>query len=113
MAVVMITHDLGVIAAMCEEVATMYRGQIVEFGSTEAVFYRHFHPYTEGLLRSIPVVSRERVKLKPIAGNVPPDLTSIAGCQFHPRCARFMVEKCLESQPLLEVDKSHFARCCL
>ena len=113
MAVVMITHDLGVIAAMCEEVATMYRGQIVEFGSTEAVFYRHFHPYTEGLLRSIPVVSRERVKLKPIAGNVPHDLTSIAGCQFHPRCERFMAAKCLEIQPLLEVDKSHFARCCL
>ena len=113
MAVVMITHDLGVIAAMCEEVATMYRGQIVEFGSTEAVFYRHFHPYTEGLLRSIPVVSRERVKLQPIAGNVPHDLTSIAGCQFHPRCERFMAAKCLEIQPLLEVDKRHFARCCL
>ena len=113
MAVVMITHDLGVIAAMCEEVATMYRGQIVEFGSTEAVFYRHFHPYTVGLLRSIPVVSQERVKLKPIEGNVPHDFTSIAGCQFHPRCERFMVQKCLQTQPLLEVEEGHFVRCCL
>ena len=113
MAMVMITHDLGVIAETCEEVATMYRGQIVEFGNTEAVFYRHFHPYTVGLLRSIPVVSRGKVKLKPIEGSVPHDLTSIAGCQFHPRCERFMPAKCLDRQPLLEVEDGHFARCCL
>ena len=113
MAMVMITHDLGVIAETCEDVATMYRGQIVKFGKTEAVFYQHFHPYTEGLLRSIPVVSRERVKLKPIKGSVPHDLTTIEGCQFHPRCERFMPQKCLKNQPLLEVEEGHFARCCL
>ena len=71
MAVLFITHDLGLIAEMADDVLTMYMGQIVEAGSADQVFYGHTHPYTEGLLKSIPIVAAEHHRLAPIRGSVP------------------------------------------
>jgi oligopeptide transport system ATP-binding protein len=100
-AVVLITHDLGVIANVCHRVNVMYAGRIVEEAGIDDIFHRPLHPYTLGLLESIPRVDAERVSaLKPIKGQ-PPDLARLPrGCSFQPRC-RFRIERCgLEEPPL-------------
>jgi oligopeptide transport system ATP-binding protein len=110
-AIVLITHDLGVVAEVCERVVVMYAGQIVESGTADSIFNRPQHPYTIGLLNSVPQIG-ERVKetLIPIPG-LPPDLLQPpVGCRFRPRC-RFRQEKCDESPPLAEVAPGQAARC--
>jgi oligopeptide transport system ATP-binding protein len=110
-AIVLITHDLGVVAEVCERVVVMYAGQIVESGTADSIFNRPQHPYTIGLLNSVPQIG-ERVKetLIPIPG-LPPDLLQPpVGCRFRPRC-RFRQEKCDESPPLSEVAPGQAARC--
>ncbi len=110
-AIVLITHDLGVVAEICERVVVMYAGQIVEGGTADAIFNAPQHPYTIGLLNSVPQIG-ERVKesLIPIPG-LPPDLLEPpTGCRFRPRC-RFRQEKCEESPPLAEVAPGQMARC--
>ena len=100
--VIMVTHDLGVVAGMCEHIAVMYAGKIVEYGRTEEIFESPKQPYTKGLLHSIPRVDEdenaERRKLEPIKGS-PPDLTRLPqGCPFKPRCD-YAVDKCALSFP--------------
>ncbi len=112
-AVLFITHDLGVIAEMASEVAVMYMGWIVEKGSAHEVFYRHLHPYTEGLLRSIPTVSSQRHRLNPIKGSVPNPFSQIKGCKFKYRCQRLIGKRCEEVPPVFEVQPGHLARCWL
>lgn len=110
-AMVMITHDLGVIARTCERVAVIYAGQIVEQGTREDIFRRAAHPYTQGLFDSLPKLDNESKWLKPIPG-LPPDPTNLPeGCAFAPRC-QYATETCRSCPPsFTEVSPGHFCRC--
>jgi oligopeptide transport system ATP-binding protein len=110
-AIVMITHDLGVVAEICERVVVMYAGQVVEAGDAKDLYANPQHPYTIGLLNSIPKIGTQvKETLVPIPG-LPPDLLAPpVGCRFRPRC-RFRQEKCEESPPLGEVAPGQLARC--
>jgi oligopeptide/dipeptide ABC transporter ATP-binding protein len=101
MAIMLITHDLGVVAEMCERVIVMYGGKVVEEADVLSLFKNPLHPYTEGLLQSIPRMDEDVEKLHVIEGVVPNPLYLPEGCRFHPRCP-YAVEKCKESQPALE-----------
>lgn len=109
---ILITHDLGVVAEMCDDVAIMYAGQIVERGSLADVFDDPQHPYTEGLFGALPSMKEdENARLKPIAG-MPPDPTDLPkGCSFHPRCP-YATEECKNGTvPAYEVRPGHVVQC--
>jgi oligopeptide transport system ATP-binding protein len=111
-AVMMITHDLGVVAGMCDRVQVMYAGHLVEQASVEQLYADPRHPYTLGLIRSVPRLDEARKeRLEPIPG-LPPDLVNVPpGCPFYPRCS-FHIPVCLEQRPLLRpVDGAHTAAC--
>ena len=111
--IMLITHDLGVIAEMASYVIVMYAGKIVEEAEVTELFKHAKHPYTSGLLQSKPVIVRDEDRLKSIPGQVPNPLHMPAGCYFHPRC-EFATDKCRESRPLLkEVCKGHKTACWL
>ena len=111
MAIIMITHDLGVIADMCDEIIVMYAGKVCERGTADEIFYNPRHEYTKGLIRSIPRITKEHEKLIPIAGS-PVDLLNLPkGCAFAPRCDNAM-KICMEAQPdEIWVNKEHSAAC--
>ncbi|HKM00936.1 MAG: ABC transporter ATP-binding protein [Tissierellia bacterium] len=111
MAIILITHDLGVVAEMCDDIIVMYAGQISERGSADDIFYNPKHEYTKGLLKSIPTVQNEKQRLKPIGGN-PVDLLNLPdGCPFAPRCDNAM-KICLTNNPEeLQIEGRHAARC--
>jgi peptide/nickel transport system ATP-binding protein len=110
MAVILITHDLGVVAETAHRVAVMYGGQVVEYAEVLPVFRRSLHPYTAGLQASLPKLGEIVDRLRVIPGTVPNPARFPVGCRFHPRCP-VMIEKCLED-PLLEViEPGHLARC--
>jgi peptide/nickel transport system ATP-binding protein len=115
MAIMLITHDLGVIAEMATEVAVMYLGRVVEQAPVDAIFYDPRHPYTRALLRSIPRIRRRaRERLTPIAGAVPHPYNRPTGCPFHPRCAEFMAGRCDREAPVLKpVGDRHAVSCFL
>ncbi len=111
-AMIIITHNLGVVARYADRVNVMYAGRIVESGSATDIYHRPRHPYTLALLKSVPRMDRPRqAKLDPVEGQ-PPDLTRLdGGCSFRPRC-KFAVEECAKSYPALEdVGGSHFSAC--
>jgi oligopeptide/dipeptide ABC transporter ATP-binding protein len=110
-ATILITHNLGVVAGMCDRVLVMYAGRVVEQGTTEEVFVHPEHPYTWSLLRSIPRLDAdEQTVLKPITGS-PPDMQRLPqGCKFQPRCP-FAVERCAREEPKLEAVRAQLARC--
>ena len=111
MAILMITHDLGVIADLVDEVVVMYAGRVVEKGSLDAIFYEPLHPYTHGLLASIPVLGKPTgERLRSIMGTVPHPLALPKGCAFRPRCMERM-PVCLEMPELKEVQTGHAVRC--
>lgn len=114
MSIVLITHDLGVVAQVCSRVVVMYGGMVMEEGSAEDIFYRPKHPYTQGLLRSVPQrkggSSRER--LVPIEGSPPDLIDPPSGCPFRERCPHAM-PKCAELPPHFEVGPAHRALCWL
>jgi oligopeptide/dipeptide ABC transporter ATP-binding protein len=111
MAVLMISHDLGVIADICNKVVVMYAGRVVENGSADEIFSSPQHPYTRGLLTSVPVLGGPRGKrLFSIPGSVPDPLTITRGCTFHPRCAERFAD-CLQVPDLLELSPEHWTRC--
>ena len=111
MAIIMITHDLGVVAQMCDEVIVMYAGGICEKGSVDDIFYRPKHEYTKGLLHSIPTAANSGQKLEPIAGT-PIDLLNMPkGCPFAPRCKGAMRMCLREPAPLITVEDGHDAAC--
>ncbi len=112
--ILLITHDLGVVAEMCDRVAVMYAGQIVEHGTVDDIFFRPQHPYTQGLLNAIPRIDADsKQRLKPIEGNVPSLTRMPKGCRFSPRCP-FVIDRCkTKSPPLLGVDDAHSSRCWL
>ena len=113
MAIIMVTHDLGVIADMCDEIIVMYGGRVCERGTAEDIFYRPHHEYTKGLLRSIPNVDRIGEKLVPIPGTPINLLNMPKGCAFCPRCENAM-KICIEQQPPeMQMPDGHFASCWL
>ncbi len=110
-ALVMITHDLGVVAQSCDEVAVMYAGRIVEIGTLEDVFNSMMHPYTEGLFNSLPNIKDRKSKLKPISGLMPDPTKLPAGCAFAPRCA-YASAACHQTRPeLKKVSDTHSVAC--
>lgn len=113
--IIFITHDLGVIAQMADEVVVMYLGMVMEKGPVHTIFKAAKHPYTQALLRSIPSVqSTPRVKLPTIAGSIAHPFNRPTGCPFHPRCAHFMRGVCDANQPALTpVGEGHFVSCFL
>jgi peptide/nickel transport system ATP-binding protein len=108
---IMISHNLGVVAEVCDDLAVIYAGEIVELGSKEAIFDRPIHPYTLGLFEAVPSLDEDKDRLNPISG-LPPDPSNLpAGCHFHPRCP-LVTEQCSgEEIPLREIEPGHFCRC--
>ena len=116
MAILYITHNLGVVAEMAEEVVVMYLGKVVERCNVDSIFYNPKHPYTRGLLNSIPrledVVQDKREKLNAIEGMVPSSFQRLRGCAFHPRCPDFIPGVCDEAEPqLIQLEPGHAVRC--
>ena len=109
--ILLITHDLGVVAETCRRVLTMYAGQIVEAASVDDVLAAPRHPYTSGLVRAIPRVATGKTLLHSIPGRVPSLETMPTGCRFAPRCEHVQ-DRCLESQELRELTEQRYARCC-
>ena len=111
MAIIMVTHDLGVIADMCDEIIVMYGGRVCERGTAEDIFYRPSHEYTKGLLRSIPNVGRMGEKLVPIPGTPINLLNMPKGCAFCPRC-KYATEQCAQAcPPLVDRGDGHQVAC--
>jgi len=110
-AMLMITHDLGIVAEVCDKVAIMYAGSIVEYTTTENLFKNTSHPYTIGLFGSIPSVDGDEDRLTPIEGLMPDPTNLPSGCPFHPRCPK-ATEKCARVVPAnTEIAPGHFVRC--
>ena len=114
MAIIMITHDLGVVASMCDRIAVMYAGKVVEYGTTDDIFYNPQHEYTRGLLRSIPKLhEKEHQKLVPIEGSPVDMLNPPKGCPFAPRCNSCM-KICLREMPAYtDITDVHYSACWL
>lgn len=114
MSILMITHDLAVIAELADTVLIMYLGKGVEYGPTQDVFDNPLHPYTKGLLQSIPQLSPGRRELRAIAGTVPSAYEVPAGCKFHPRCPMFMRGRCDREEPAAySAGERHWVSCFL
>ncbi|MCW3130725.1 MAG: ABC transporter ATP-binding protein [Methanophagales archaeon] len=103
-----ITHDLGVAAEICDNIAVMYAGELVEYAKTEDIFKNPFHPYTRGFLNSLPEMG-----LKPIRGISPSLIDLPTGCRFHPRCDQASAKCKIDHPELVEIENGHFARCLL
>ncbi len=114
MSIIMITHDLGVVASMCEKIAVMYAGHIVEYGTADEIFYSPKHEYTKGLIKSIPKLNTETIeRLVPIEGQPVDLLNPPAGCPFAPRCASCM-KICLNKMPpKTDLSDTHYSHCWL
>ncbi len=114
MAIIMITHDLGVVASMCDRIAVMYAGRIVEYGTTDDIFYEPKHQYTKGLIRSIPRLdTKEHERLIPIEGTPVDLLNPPKGCPFAPRCDAAMRICLREMPPVTEFSDVHYTQCWL
>jgi len=111
-AIILITHDLGVIADLCDDVLVMYAGRAVERASVDAVFARPAHPYTWGLLSSLPAMNVGSARIRSIQGSPPSLLATPPGCAFHPRCP-FAMDRCRTETPVLEAadGAGHLAAC--
>lgn len=111
--IMLITHDLGVVAEMCDRVVVMYAGKVVEETDVHTLFSEPKHPYTQGLLKSIPKLGEKVGKLDSIPGNVPTPDELPQGCKFATRC-KFATEQCWKKEPQLDkISKDHKARCWL
>ena len=114
MAIIMITHDLGIVAATCEKIAVMYAGHIVEYGTTDDIFYRPKHEYTKGLIRSIPRMdAKDHEKLIPIEGTPVDMLNPPKGCPFASRCDSCMKICLRQMPPVTHFDDVHYTQCWL
>ena len=114
MAIMFITHDLGVVAEMADDVVVMYLGKVVEQGPVETIFDSPKHPYTRALLESLPRMEQKREWLQTIRGSIPGPYTQLSGCPFHPRCTDFMPDKCDQIAPaMIDLDERQAVRCLL
>ena len=114
MSIIMITHDLGVVASMCERIAVMYAGHIVEYGTTDEIFYNPQHEYTKGLINSIPKLNAtEKERLVPIEGQPVDLLNPPAGCPFAPRCNKCMKICLSQMPPRTDLSETHYTHCWL
>ncbi len=114
MSIIMITHDLGVVASMCGKIAVMYAGHIVEYGTADEIFYNPRHEYTKGLINSIPKLNVEKTeRLVPIEGQPVDLLNPPAGCPFAPRCTKCMKVCLREMPPKTELSDTHYSHCWL
>lgn len=111
MAIIMITHDLGIVASMCDRIAVMYAGKIIEYGTTDDIFYRPHHEYTKGLIKSVPRLDVENEKLVPIEGAPVDMLNPPKGCPFAPRCSACMKICLKEMPPVTEITDVHYTLC--
>ncbi len=109
----LITHDMGVVAEMCDRVIVLYAGTIAEVGPVERMFYRPLHPYTTALLRAVPNPLQRMEKLEAIPGTIPNLINPPPGCRFHPRCPYAMDVCKRERPPMIEVEPQHFVSCWL
>jgi len=108
---IMITHDLGIVAEVCDNVAIMYAGRIIEHGTLEEIFEKTKHPYTEGLFNSLPDINNRDDKLKPIKGLMPDPTDLPSGCPFHPRC-NYATELCATRKPATtSLTDTHYVEC--
>ena len=113
MSMIFITHDLGVVAEVCDKVAIMYAGEIIEYGTLEHIYQHTSHPYTKGLFASIPSLSKEVRRLTPIDGMMPNPAQLPEGCKFHPRCP-YATQRCrTTAPPVVETAQGHMVRCFL
>lgn len=111
--IILITHDLGVVAEVCDRIVVMYAGKVVEEGSTRTIFKNPQHPYTEGLIRSVPDMREKKERLYSIPGNVPKPGVLKHGCHFAPRCEHAF-DRCASDNPqLIETEEGHQVRCFL
>ncbi len=111
MSMLLITHDLGIVADLCDEVAIIYAGRIVEYGTTADIFNDHRHPYTKGLFNSLPRINDRQAALKPIRGLMPDPFNLPAGCPFHDRCD-YAMDICATEKPGRRAyGASHYAEC--
>ena len=107
----LITHDLGIVAETCDRVAIMYAGEIVEYGTLEDIFHNILHPYTRGLFNALPSLEKKVARLQPIDGLMPDPSDLPSGCKFHPRCPN-ATERCKSVCPAVtELTPGHFVRC--
>ena len=113
MAMLMITHDFGIVAEVCDEVSVMYAGRIVEHGTLVDVFDNKRHPYTEGLFNSLPDIQNRKSELKPIKGQMPDPTNLPSGCPFHPRCDYCRAECSQKEPPKIQINDTHYVRCWL
>ena len=114
MSIIMITHDLGVVASMCERIAVMYAGHIVEYGTTDEIFYEPSHEYTKGLINSIPkLTTEESERLVPIEGQPVDLLNPPEGCPFAPRCENCMKICLSKMPPRTQLSATHYSHCWL
>ena len=112
MSILFITHDIGIVASMCERVAVMYAGSIVEQGLTKEILQQSLHPYTNGLIKAIPSIRNKQVLLDAIPGRVPSLLNFRKGCMFYSRCSKHIEGLCnLETPGPLEIKSGHFISC--
>ena len=111
LSVLLITHDLGVVAETCDDVVVMYAGKVIESADVRRLFHEHRHPYTEGLFRSLPATGKPHARLQAIEGNVPTAFNFPSGCRFRDRCP-LAEERCAhEEPPLVEVEAGHHVAC--
>jgi oligopeptide/dipeptide ABC transporter ATP-binding protein len=111
MALLLITHDLGIIAEMVQEVAVMYAGLIIERAPCQELFSNPAHPYTQGLLASLPTLQAKDKKIQPIPGRVPSATAKLEGCRFHPRCSRKEKDCAHQVPSFQEITPGHWVRC--
>lgn len=111
MSMILITHDMGVVAGVADRISVMYAGRICESASTKTIFYNPLHPYTRALLEAVPNITMKREKLKIIPGAIPNLISPPSGCRFHPRCD-FAEPACVSSvPPLVEMEPEHYVAC--
>ena len=107
----MITHNLGIVAELCQKVAVMYAGRVIEYGTVREVFQNPAHPYTAGLLNAIPKLTGARERLHAIPGRVADAQNLPTGCPFHPRCS-MCTKPCTQTHPgMVQLSKDHFVAC--
>ena len=108
---ILITHDLGVVAETCDTVAVIYAGEVIEYGTKEEVFVHPAHPYTNGLFSSLPNMSKRVRRLKPIQGAMPDPSDLPKGCKFHPRCPKAAPQCAEREAPTVQISGSHICKC--